>query len=300
MLALLLLSLFGALPTLARHPLGDTLGGFFKAIYSNEGVDYFPPGVIHPNLTYTENNVVYPIGTTPLWKHAVERPVENEFNGWWNGYFDHLNQQGVSIGTLFLEGVPVIYAARIRMRGNVLIEAEVQLVKDDVEGAQGYRAVANDSWSNAMGPDFEEDVSDPTALHPMEKRLSWDKMMDLMGRYYAGGEVDTTGFYKDCYRVNNGRPSLSCATMPGVVAASRARGRGRRYAVSGFVEMDRQAVFSFATVDVDGRSWLVAESLRFNKLEKIDRIEASWTEVPYGSEAPFVQPVRPPGSEDWE
>ena len=128
---------------------------------------------------------------------------------------------------------------------------------------------------------------------PLEKRLSRERMLGLAGGYYSGGEVDAKVFYGECYRIDNGRPSADCARMPVQVRASRSRGRGRRYVVTGTVVMNRQVVFSLATVDVDGKSWLVTESLRLNRLEKIDRIETTWTEVPYGSETPFEQAVWP-------
>ena len=33
----------------------------------------------------------------------------------------------------------------------------------------------------------------------------------------------------------------------------------------------------------------MAEALRFNRLDMIDRVETSWAEVPYGSAPPFEQ-----------
>jgi hypothetical protein len=277
----LLLALW-APPSLARDPLGDTMGTFLSALYANDPAEFLPRRFT-PNMTYTENNIVVPIGSTRLWKLAAARgPTENNPFGGYNGHVDFATNQIVAVGTLLEEGVPVIYIVRLRVNDDVdVTEIESMVVRDDIEGARGYRAVADISGTGRMGPEWEDDVSGGVW------RLKRGRLEELTEAYYSGvGALDVAAFDKGCYRVDNGRVSTLCGTVSSLEEASRASGRGRRYVIAG-VDVARQSVFSFATVDLDGRSWLVAESLRFNGREKIDRVETTWTEVPYGSSAPF-------------
>ncbi|KAK0624399.1 hypothetical protein B0T14DRAFT_195917 [Immersiella caudata] len=271
-----------SLPTLARDPLGDTISGILKSLLDQHDHTWLPARVLHPNLTYTENNIVYPIGTTPLWKNAVQRPVINWYNGWWNGHFDHDSMQAVAILVIEENSVPALLVMRMRMdwESGAVTELELQIVRDDVEGADHYVAVAKEDGPNAMGPEWEEDLSGG------EARLTAAKVYELGKGYYEGKSV--TGFWEGCYRIDNGRPKTSCADAPAVVQASKVHGRGRRFLVAA-ANVQRKNVFSVAIVDIDGSSWLVAESLRFNGLELIDRMETSWTEVPYRSAPPFEQ-----------
>ena len=83
-------------------------------------------------------------------------------------------------------------------------------------------------------------------------------------------------------------PSCEIQSTPPLSRNGEKVVRERRFVFQG-TDVQRQSVFSFAMVDdkKEKRTWYVAEGLRFNGLEKVDRIETTFVEVPFGSGGPF-------------
>ncbi|KAK1831548.1 hypothetical protein QBC39DRAFT_93109 [Podospora conica] len=286
--------LLGALPlALARDPLNQILSSLLFTLYSHDPTTLTVR--LSPFLISTENNIPTPLGTSSLWQHAIEPPPTDLLPwGPQHRHVDFATMQAVAVTTILENDVPAILVVRVRItKQNELNEVETMVVRDDVEGARGYRAVADDSKAE-MGPESEEDVSGGVW------RIEEARVGELVGAYFQArdkGESVEGMFAEGCYRVDNGRVSEACELEGGGVyvpwAGQSTRFRGRRLVVHG-TDVARQGAFSFATVDVEGegavpRSWLVAESVRLDGKEKIDRVELIWTEVAYGSDVEFKQ-----------
>lgn len=287
--------LLATLPsTHARDPLNQILSSLLTTLFSHDPTTLTIR--LSPSLLTTENNIRTPLGTSPLWQFAVETPPTDLLPwGPQHRHVDFATGQAVAVTTVLLEGGrEAILVMRVRInRGNEVSEVETVVVGDDEVGARGYRAV-RDEGGLEMGPESEEDLSGGGG------RLEEGRVGEVVGGWFErrdkGGEV--AGMVAEgCYRVDNGRVSGDCSVEGGEVGVpwegGKTKVRGRRLVVQG-ENAARQGAISFATVDVEAekRSWLVAESVRLNGKEKVDRVELIWTEVAYGSEAPFKQAER--------
>lgn len=201
-----------------------------------------------------------------------------------HSHADYPTGQIATITTLLDDGQPVIYTVRLRLdeRGRIT-EIESHIVPD-WEGAERYQAYASDMidvWT-------EDDESGGVW------RLPGERLVELAKEYYSKEDAEglnASMFQGGCIRLENGRELESCVVE---APARRAKTvvRERWFVIQG-TDTQRQSVFSFAMMDVIARNaaasvtWYVAEGLRFNGLEKIDRVETTWVEVPFYSEAPF-------------
>lgn len=282
------------LPCLARDPLNQLLSSLLSTLFSHDPTTLTIR--LSPTLLSTENNLPTPLGTSPLWQFAVETPPTALLPwGPQHRHVDFSTGQAVAVTTVLLEGgreAILVMRVRVSVQGEVR-EVETMVVGDDEVGAKGYRAVAEDERME-MGPEWEEDGSGGVW------RLEETRVAELVGGWFGArdkGEEVGGLVAEGCYRVDNGRVSGDCSVEGGEVGVpwkgGKTRVRGRRF-VTQAVEVNRQGAISFATVDGDEekRSWLVAESVRLNGKEKVDRVELIWTEVAYGSEAPFKQAER--------
>lgn len=282
------------LPCLARDPLNQLLTSLLTTLFSHDPTTLTVR--LSPSLLSTENNLPTPLGTSPLWQHAVETPPTALLPwGPQHRHVDFATGQAVAVTTVLLEGGrEAILVMRVRVSGMGEVgEVETVVVGDDEEGARGYRAVREEGGLE-MGPEWEEDGSGGVW------RLEEGRVGEVVGGYFGArdrGEGVGGMVAEGCYRVDNGRVSGDCSVEGGEAGVpwkgATTKVRGRRF-VTQAVDVARQGAISFATVDVEaeGRSWLVAESVRLDGKEKVDRVELIWTEVAYGSEAPFKQAER--------
>jgi len=120
-----------------------------------------------------------------------------------------------------------------------------------------------------------------------------ERLVELTEEYYshidnsnASKEVE---FGKKCLRLEKGREMPSCETESVPLRRNDEKVVSERRFVFQGTDVQRQSVFSFAMIDdkKEKRTWYVAEGLRFNGLEKVDRIEMTFVEVPFGSGGPF-------------
>jgi len=292
------LALALVLPALARDPLRDITTVFLTALTTRN------PSLLEPflaaNATYSENTLSLPLFTGGLWGRASSSSSsslgngenENEKMVYRHSHVDFSTGQIATVTTLLDGDTPIIYTVRLRFnRRNEILEVETQVIPDP-DGVREYNSKAKDYGVDRYGVWMDDD--DETLSAGGAWRMERDRLVELAGAYYS--HIDNSngskevGFGKGCLRLENGRemPSCEIQSTPPLSRNGEKVVRERRFVFQG-TDVQRQSVFSFAMVDdkKEKRTWYVAEGLRFNGLEKVDRIETTFVEVPFGSGGPF-------------
>ncbi|KAK0752910.1 hypothetical protein B0T18DRAFT_3757 [Schizothecium vesticola] len=110
--------LLGALPlALARDPLNDILSSLIFTLFSHDPTTLTLR--LSSTLLSTENNAPIPLGTSPLWQHAVETPATALLPwGPQHRHVDFSTGQAVAVTTVLLEDrddLPAILVMRVRI-----------------------------------------------------------------------------------------------------------------------------------------------------------------------------------------
>lgn len=261
------------------------------------------------NARFTENHQPLKIG------QGSWRTINGQ--GTYKHYIaDPASGQVGFIGTVREHGLPAFIDLRLKVVGGQITEAESFVIRD--QGAfTRYEALAKpeQSWLDVVPP---------------EKRLSRDDMVRTVNRYFSAmsnsdGRADYSFFHPDCNRIEHALQTTNVKTgeayghSTDTEFASQTCEQQEQTGFLGFVtdirdrrflviDEERQAMFSFATLDHDGtirrlhlttgkdfvlppyfnvpRTLQVQEAFKL-KDGKLYRIEMTLIEVPYGQKRPW-------------
>jgi hypothetical protein len=247
---------------------------------------------VTPAMKFTEDDVVLKLGDG-LWNTASARGIYKE-------YFDDPEQGQVAfVGTLKENGHGIALALRLKIENRRISEAESVVVR------------------SPRTFDLMEKAAAPDALLletvPASSRLPRTQLTAIANQYFEAieqGNGKVAPFDTDCNRFENGMQTsgaLGCsAQLDTQVFNYISRIFPRRFLV---VDPDRQVVFGFFMFNHRGDVlWVnspgegkhdmmgaakrpfsvdVAEAFRI-KDNKIRKVEALMTALPYGARSPFV------------
>ena len=287
-------SFLGAIAARAADPACDRacLEGFMNQ-YLDAMVAHDPSHLpVTSAVKFTEDDVVLKLGDG-LWNTASARGVYKE-------YFDDPEEGQVAFfGTLKENGHGIALALRLKIENRRISEAESVVVRSPR---------TFDMMEKAGAPD-------PVLLEtvPQADRLSRTQLTAIANQYFEAieqGNGKVAPFDADCNRFENGMQTsgaLGCsAQLDTQVFNYISRIFPRRFLV---VDADRQVVFGFFMFNHRGDVlWVnspgegkhdmmgaakrpfsvdVAEAFRI-KDNKIRKVEALMTALPYGAKSPFV------------
>lgn len=153
-------------------------------------------GPLAPGARYTENGVELPIGEG-LWATA------DRLGGYRHDFLDPVSGQAACFATVWEGRTHSILAARLKVEGDAVTEAEVVIARSDPLTGGGPFPKGARLLDEAGAPD-------PAwfAPIPADERMSRDELRCVANLYFAGLEKnDGKGDYPfadDCIRIENG------------------------------------------------------------------------------------------------
>ncbi len=253
-----------------------------------------------PDVKFTENNVVMPVGGHGIWANINWISEDNLYIA------DEDSGHAALFAIVEEHGKPAYYGLRMAVKNGLITEAENIVVRN-----QGMPMPFADPYSVVHDPSWEEVI-------PEGERRSRERLIAIANGYFSTVELNDgvlfTPFHEeDCGRLENGILTTSASTTQGCIAQLEMgiyrinkRIRERRYPV---VDVERGIVVSAAFFDHanvfdrytlnDGtemrtllkwpNSIMLLEAFKVVD-GAIHRIEAIFTYVPYFMHSPWATP----------